>query len=394
MLTNNNSSKFYQIITDKIVNSFQKKITFCEYMNLVLYHEEYGYYHNQNTHIGKEGDFYTSSSLSSDFGELLAEQFLEMWHILDKPSTFYLIEMGAGEGSLTRDILNYYSQNYPDFLVNLQYIIIEKSINFKDKQKKILQPLLSSNKINISWKTIDNIQDNSIIGCFFSNELIDAFPVHKIIKDQNELKEIYVTIKDNQLVENIDQLSTININNYFKLININLLESNYLDGYQTEVNLNALEWLKMISKKLKQGYLLTIDYGYKAEKYYHSQRSNGTLKCYYQHHHHDNPYVNLGLQDITTHVDFTALQLQGKLLNLETLGLTNQAMFLIALGLDSRLTSLSNNEKISLSDLLSKRNYLHQLINPEGLGGFQVLIQGKALTIKQQQLILKGLLIP
>lgn len=378
------------IITEKIVNSSEQKITFSEYMSLVLYHPKYGYYTKNNSQIGQKGDFFTSSSLGKDFGELLAEQFVEMWQFLGRPNNFSLVEMGAGQGFLAQDVLTYLHDEYPNFYANLKYIIVEKSPNLIKTQKDNLA-LLLSNSANICWKNWQEIEENSIVGCFFSNELVDAFPVHKIIKINDEIKEVYVIIKDDLLTESTGDLSTNKIKKYFQLIEVNLLDSAYENQYQTEVNLTSLDWIEKVSNRLKKGYLLTIDYGYSAQKYYHPQRSNGTLKCYYQHRHHDNPYLNIGNQDITCHVDFTALKKQGNLCDLKTIGFTKQALFLMALGLGNRFLSLSE-VKIPLPDILQRRDYLHQLINPNGLGGFCVLIQAKGLKHKEKTSFLKGLI--
>ncbi|MGK7939818.1 MAG: class I SAM-dependent methyltransferase, partial [Crocosphaera sp.] len=240
---------------------------------------------------------------------------------------------------------------------------------------------------NVSWKTWQEITDNSIIGCIFSNELIDAFPVHRVTIENKVLKEIYVTWDNNQFKEVIESISTPELLDYFDLIDIDLTRDEYPQNYRTEVNLQALSWLRTISKKIKKGYLITIDYGYTAAKYYHSQRYQGTLNCYYQHRHHPNPYVNLGEQDITTHVNFTALEKQGNLLGLEKVGLIQQGLFLMALGLGDRLANLSNGN-YQLAEILKRRDALHQLINPTGLGGFNVLIQSKGI---EQNRILKGL---
>ncbi|MEM8781080.1 MAG: SAM-dependent methyltransferase, partial [Cyanobacteria bacterium P01_G01_bin.49] len=234
------------------------------------------------------------------------------------------------------------------------------------------------------------IADNSIRGCIFSNELIDAFPVHRVVIQNNVLKEIYVTLADNQLKETVKEISTPQLLEYFQLVEINITDNQYPENYQTEINLKALDWLKTVAKKLKKGYLLTIDYGYSASKYYHPQRYQGTLNCYYQHRHHHNPYVNIGKQDITAHVDFTALEKQGELLELETLGLTKQGLFLMALGLGDRLAELSNGQ-YALPEILNRRDALHQLINPTGLGGFKILVQGKELREAEKERSLKGL---
>ncbi len=380
-----------EIIYQKITNSPEQKITFAEYMDLVLYHPQYGYYNSDNLEIGVKGDFFTSSSLGKDFGELLATQFWQMWQILGQPADFMLVEIGAGEGSFANDILAYLESQYPNFLANLEYIIIEKSEKLISKQQYLLQKWLDK-KIRISWKDWHLIENHSLVGCCFSNELIDAFPIHQVVIKNGYFQEFFVTVKDEKLEEIIANVSTPQLKLYFDLIGINILSDSYPEGYYTQVNLAALDWLKEVAAKLKQGYLLTIDYGYPATKYYHPQRSQGTLKCYYQHRHHHNPYINLGYQDITAHVDFTALERQGELCGLKKIGFTRQAMFLMALGLGERLSSL-NSDKFNLTEILQRRAHLHQLIDPNGLGGFGILVQGKGLTEVQARINLRGLTI-
>ncbi|MFM6008080.1 MAG: SAM-dependent methyltransferase, partial [Sphaerospermopsis kisseleviana] len=141
------------------------------------------------------------------------------------------------------------------------------------------------------------------------------------------------------------------------------------------------------------GYVLTIDYGYPASRYFHPRRSQGTLQCYYQHRHHNNPYINIGKQDITAHVDFTALERWGKRCGLNQVGWTQQGLFLMALGLGERIAALSYQQQ-SISQLLKRREALHQLISPEGLGNFGVLVQSKGLTETETRRSLQGLTIP
>ena len=372
-----------EIIINAMENSPNNCISFADYMDLVLYHPQQGYYSSGQVSIGSQGDFFTASSLGSDFGELLAGQFKEMSVILNNSDSFTLVEVGAGTGNLAGDILNYFKNNYPDFYQKVNYIIIEESQGLIEQQKENLQEFEQ-----IAWQSWQDIPDNSIIGCIFSNELIDAFPVHQIMIENKTLKEIYVTWQDNKLTEVIEDISNPQLLDYFQLIDIDLNTNDYPENYRTEVNLKALDWLENVTNKIKKGYLLTIDYGYNASKYYHPQRYQGTLNCYYQHRHHHNPYVNLGQQDITTHVNFTALEKQGQLLGLETVGLTQQGLFLMALGLGDRLSELSNGN-YSLPEILKRRDALHQLINPTGLGGFKVLIQSKQIDKNQP---LKGLI--
>ncbi|AFY50134.1 hypothetical protein Nos7524_4375 [Nostoc sp. PCC 7524] len=401
----------HQVIVHRILTSPQRRITFAEYMDMVLYHPEYGYYSSNTVEIGfKGGDFFTSVNLGADFGELLAEQFTQMWEILGQPVPFYLVEMGAGQGLLAVHILQYLQQHYPDLFAALQYIIVEKSPGLKQEQQQRLQ------KFPVRWCSWEEISSNSIVGCFFSNELVDALPVHQFILESGELREIYVTVGGDGEVgedEEVEHLffsssspssssslfteitaepSTPQLAEYLELVGINITQGDYEDGYRSEINLAALDWLSIVADRLQRGYVLTIDYGYPASRYYNPRRSQGTLQCYYHHRHHNNPYINIGRQDITAHVDFTALERWGEHRGLEKVGFIQQGLFLMALGLGDRIAALSH-QKIPLSQLLQRRESLHQLIDPMGMGNFGVLIQSKGLE-KNASPILKGLTVP
>ncbi|MTJ51183.1 class I SAM-dependent methyltransferase [Anabaena sp. UHCC 0253] len=396
-----------QAIAQRIITSPQKRITFAEYMDMVLYHPEYGYY-SSDVKIGFRGsDFFTSASLGSDFGELLTKQFYQMWEILDKPVPFSLVEMGAGQGILASHILNYAKQQYPDFFVAIKYIIVEKSQSLKQEQQQRLQDF------SVDWCNLTEIAPNSLTGCCFSNELVDAFPVHQFTLEAGELREIYVTIgniqeiignspelnreiqiiRDPIFIEVIGEPSTPQLAAYFNLVGIDLSQNTYENGYRSEINLAALNWLSIVADCLERGYVLTIDYGYPAHRYYHPRRSQGTLQCYYQHRHHDNPYINIGQQDITAHIDFTALSSWGERCGLKNVGWTQQGLFLMALGIGERLAALSSQQQ-PISQLLQRREGLHQLINPGGLGNFGVLVQSQGLSETEASQPLQGLVIP
>ena len=390
-INNKNYSNTYalqKIISDRLATAPQNRITFAEYMNLVLYHPSYGYYSSGIVEIGSTGDFFTSSSLSEDFGQLLAHQLWDMWQNMNCPQPFNIVEMGGGNGRTAYDLLQHIQNFYPDLSKVIEYILVEESPGLIREQQKVLKNL---NEINITWKTWQEIPDHYLVGCCFSNELIDAFPVHLIAIKNGELQEVYLTIEQDKLTEVYGKVSTPKIQDYFDLVDINLPTEDYPEDYRTEVNLAALDWLSTVSSKLQKGYILTIDYGYPATKYYHPQRYQGTLQCYYQHRRHNNPYVNLGYQDITAHVDFTALEKQGESCGLEKIGFTQQGMFLMALGLGDRLNEISTG-KYNVQQVFQRRDALHQLIDPTGLGGFNVLIQGKEL--QPQEKLLKGLTIP
>lgn len=382
--TDRSLPQLQQRIRDLIARSPERRITFATYMEQVLYDPQSGYYASHQSQIGPKGDFFTSSHLGPDFAELLAEQLLEMWHHMGCPPAFSLVEMGAGQGWLAADILAFLERRSPDFWAALDYQIVEKSPALLVEQKLHLKSWQDQGKV--CWQTLEEIPVDSVTGCFFSNELVDAFPVHQVGLHQGKLQEIYVTTATRSSAylafeEVWGGISTPALHNYFSLVDIDLENSNYPEGYRTEVNLAALGWLDTVSARLHRGYILTIDYGYTAAQYYSSARTHGTLQCYYQHNSHTNPYINIGLQDITAHVDFTALQRRGEQQELQTLGFTQQGLFLMGLGLGDRLVANNSGAVTSnLTEVIHRREALHLLINPLRLGGFGVLIQGKKLV--------------
>jgi SAM-dependent MidA family methyltransferase len=381
-----NNIELIEVICDRINNCPQQRITFADYMELVLYHPQYGYYATNAKRIGKSGDFLTSPHLADDFGEMLAVQLYQMWQILGLPQLFSIVEIGAGSGLLAAQILAYSNRVYPDFFRSIDYLIIEVAPAMIIAQQARLKDL------PVRWCDWTEIVDRSITGCFLSNELIDALPVHQIMVVEDKLQEVYVTIGDENMafVESIDELSTDRLAEYWQLDRLNLLSGKYPSGYRSEVNLAALGWLEQVFKKLQRGYIISIDYGYTADRYYNPMRDRGTLQCYSQHAYHNDPYINIGNQDLTAHVDFTALQNQGELLGLQTVGFIQQGMFLMALGLGTRIAAISSGSG-DIQSLLHRRQNLHQLIDPMGLGKFGVLIQSQGLTSEEQEILLIGL---
>ncbi|MBW4691463.1 MAG: class I SAM-dependent methyltransferase [Lyngbya sp. HA4199-MV5] len=387
-----------RLIARQLAESFQQRLTFAEYMDLALYHPQYGYYATNAAMIGARGDFFTSPHLGADFGELLAEQFVQLWEVMQRPTPFTLVEMGAGQGLLAVDILRYIQRQHPEFLRSLKYIIVERAAALIAEQQRHLNASDISH-VALQWCSLDDIPPHSVTGCFFSNELVDAFPVHQITLASGRLQELYVTLVEGendvvQFEEVSGEPSTPQLAEYFELVGIRLDAATYPDRYRSEVNLAALDWIQTVAGRLQRGYVLTIDYGYTSDRYYSPNRSQGTLQCYYQHTHHSNPYIHVGQQDITAHVDFTAFMRQGEASGLKTIGFTQQSLFLMALGLGDRIVALSQSPATNpqaIQTLLHQRNALHLLINPMGLGNFGVLVQAKGLASSESVHPLKGL---
>jgi SAM-dependent MidA family methyltransferase len=208
--------------------------------------------------------------------------------------------------------------------------------------------------------------------------LIDAFPVHQVIFDHGNLKEVYVTQHQGQLGEQWGELSDPKILSYFEPMGITLEE-----GQRAEVNMRALEWMEKVGRSLNKGFVLTIDYGDLAEELYAPQRKNGTLLCYFRHRTSENPFERLGEQDITSHVNFTGLIRKGEEVGLCFTGLVPQYRFLIGLGILQEMESLGS--EMSEMDALTLRLSLKHLIEPEaGMGEiFKVLIQHKGIDDPQ-----------
>ncbi|MDB9528598.1 class I SAM-dependent methyltransferase [Oscillatoria sp. CS-180] len=386
------------VIRDRIERSPQRRLTFCSFMELALYHPQHGYYTTSASQLGKSGDFVTSAHLGNDFAELLAEQLVDLWRRLGMPQAFHWVEMGAGQGLLAHTILTYLHERHPDCLAALHYTLIETSPALRSAQQQRLESWRIQG-FDIRWSTWEEIPQETITGCVFSNELVDAFPVHRVTVTENGLQEDYVTLSEDPsrpFKSLLGPLSTSRLTAYFDALDIQIASPPYPQGYTTEVNLAALDWMTQVAQKLQQGYVLTIDYGYSADRYYSPLRSQGTLQCYTQHAHHNDPFINIGQQDITAHVDFTTLSRRGEQCGLETLGNVPQELFLMALGLGDRLNELAQlqgTDSATVNYAIRRRQALHQLMNPLGLGKFSVLVQGKGLATEAQRQ-LKGLTVP
>jgi SAM-dependent MidA family methyltransferase len=374
-------------LLDHIRKSPQQRLTFAEFMEWVLYDPDYGYYSGGQVDIGIRGDFVTAIALGPDFGELLTKQFVEMWQRLGQPRQFDLLELGAGTGAFAKIVLCQAEKFHPEFYQALNYRIIEESAALGKRQKTLLEPWQDLGKIH--WQTWAELANNSLTGCCFSNEFFDALPVHRVGIKEGVLREQYIEAGTEDLISVWDQLSTPELVKYFASFGLQLTSPPYAEGYETEVNLAAQVAMAEISRVLAQGWVLTVDYGHPAGKYYHPQRREGTLQCYFQQRHHDNPFINLGRQDITAHVNFTALEWWGEGYGLNYLGFTQQAPFLMNLGLADRLSALSNGQ-YDLNEIFSRRAVLHQLIDPNGFGKFGVLLQGKQLTAPMKETPLQG----
>jgi SAM-dependent MidA family methyltransferase len=341
-------------------------IPFAEFMALCLYHPQHGYYMAPRTRIGKGGDFFTSTSVHALFGRLVARQLAQMGEILGG-GAFTVAEQGAGEGHLALDILDALREEAPGLYERLSYRLVEISPDNRERQRQTL----AAHGERISWCALEELDEME--GCFLSNELVDAFPVHLVEKRDGELREVFVTAAAGGFAEELRAPSTPALAAHF-----GWLGTAPAEGCRAEVNLAAADWMRQVAGVLRRGFALTIDYGYPAAELYSPARRTGTLMCYHRHTSSEDPYRLVGVQDITAHVDFTALERAGEEAGLQPLWFGEQYRFLMALGFVEALLELqaqAADEKSARALRLTLKN----LILPEGGMGetFKVLVQGK-----------------
>ena len=341
-------------------------ITFAEYMRECLYHPVHGYYSKPEAR--RFGDYYTSVDVHPIFGRLLARQFAEMWGQLDRPGEFLLVEAAAGPGRLAGHILEFAQAHLPDFFDALNYVAVERSPSRCDQLAAHLSHFIRKGKCRPSLEFPARIPT----GCVFSNELLDALPVHRVLQQRGGLKEIFVTCDGKVFSEIPHPLSTSAIADYFAAQQIAIEE-----GQLAEAGLEACDWITEIARRLDRGFVLTIDYGHEAADLFDAHHQSGTILSYSKHQASNNLYAAPGEQDLTAHVNFTALRQWGARQGLETLGLLTQTAFLLALGKGNDFADLYD-DGMDESARLRARLQLKTLIYPEGLGErFQVLLQQK-----------------
>ncbi|WP_222536716.1 class I SAM-dependent methyltransferase [Pedobacter polysacchareus] len=343
-------------------------ISFCEYMEMCLYHPTLGYYNTQANKIGKNGDYFTSAYLGNALGVLIAKKMVEIWAMLGK-GPFTIVEYGAGNGKLAEDILAAIQPN-EEMYQDLRYCIIERS-----EAMKVLEKIRLKEKVE--WlNDISEIED--IRGCVFSNEVLDNFPVHRVIMLE-ELMEIFVEEQDG--FKEVLKPASPALIDYMRVLNIVLPE-----GYQTEINLEVIPWIKKIASAMKQGYIITIDYGDRNKGMYKKSRVEGTLCCYRAHAVNDDYYTHIGKQDITAHVNFSALSYWGQQYGLEDAAFTSQGEFLLQMGFNDWVMEAFSEEKDVA--LAAKKIALlrHALIMDMGYK-FKVLIQEKGMEDHQVPLL-------
>lgn len=338
------------------------RITFAEFMELALYYPEYGYYLSSETRAGRAGDFITAPEASPLFGQAVARQIEEMWERLGRPSTFTIREYGAGSGSLILGIVERLQLDQHSLLNHLRYQPVELN---SARGQEIAERLGDLGLYGI----LSEPSGEAFVGCVLANEFVDALPVHRISQTADGLQERYVRWQHGWFRDELGSLSNPAITERLESEGIALAP-----GQTAEVCLASDAWMTEVAGALERGYALVIDYGYPAEELYDERFPDGSLRAYYQHGVHDDPYRGVGYQDLTAHVDFTALIRAAERQGLSTLGLTTQANFLAGAGIGEFLVELQQQPGMTSDRYLAARSAVLRMIDPGAMGRFRVLI--------------------
>jgi SAM-dependent MidA family methyltransferase len=356
-------SPLQQLIIERIQR--EGPLTFAEYMRMALYEPGYGYYVGGQQTIGWEDrDYFTSSDVSTLFANCMGRQLYRFWEKLKRPAPFLVLEQGAGRGHLAEGARAWATSEVGEFAQALDY----RTADIRAGQDS-LQP-----------------EDLSRAHALLSNELIDAFPVHVVEAHDGQLYEVYVDYQDGRLRELLAEPSSPEVAHYLEVYRIPW--PTFPAGWRAEINLDATHWLEQATTLLHpHGFILTIDYGERARNLYTRERRHGTLLCYYRHQTNEQPLLLPGKQDITAHVNFSALIDQGRSLGLRLHKYTTQRQWLEDCGLyteleqrrsrdfplaDTRRTS--DQGQVALLGWYDLRQRAAILTDPAGMGNFKILI--------------------
>lgn len=340
-------------------------IPFSRYMEMALYAPGLGYYVNGLRKFGEQGDFITAPEISSLFGQCLAQQCGE---VLDTLGGGDILEAGAGSGRLARDLLQALAQQdrLPD-----HYYILELSADLRQRQQELLGSTLPHLVNRVHW--LDGFPDTPFRGVVLANELLDALPVERFVVTGNGIELLGVSVEGGQLVDCVIPAPSH--------VTAALAGIDLTPGYQSELPLTARAWVASLAGCMERGVALLIDYGFPRSEFYHPDRHMGTLMCHYRHRSHGNPLILPGLQDITTHVNFTDIAEVAVENGMDVLGYTSQAAFLMSLGLDQRAAEVmtdSATDDAAVSRQIEIAGQIKKLTLPSEMGElFKVIALGK-----------------
>ena len=305
-------------------------VPFDRYMEMALYEPALGYYSAGSHKFGREGDFITAPEVSPLYGRSVAQQLRQ---VLDALGTGDLLEFGAGSGVLAVDIMEELER-----LGSLPgcYMILELSADLRRRHQQLVEERIPHLLDRFIW--LERLPESPFRGVVVANEVLDAMPVHRFRISEDGVEEAFVVCKAERLEIEWHPAGE-KLREYVVGVG-----SNFPIGYESECNLRLASWVSSVAEVLEKGLLLLIDYGYPRSEYYMTERGKGTLMCYYRHRFHDDPLVWPGLQDITAHVDFTAVAEAGVAASLEVAGYASQSHFLLGCGIEGLLRASAEQQ--------------------------------------------------
>ena len=352
-------------------------MTFARFMDLALYDPDGGYYRASAARPGRDGDFLTAPEAHPIFGAALARAVADAWDRLGRPDGFVLREYGAGTGTLGAAILDGLRRERPDLAATIRYQPVEVEAARLDAIAERLVSAGLSGALDIAPAAGD-----PITGVILANEVLDALPTHRVVSRAGVLREVFVGSEDGAFVDVEAEPSTPALAARLDSEGVALV-----DGQRAEVCLALDGWVAQVAAGLGRGVALLIDYGYPAPELYDPvRRRDGTLRAYLRHRVHDDPYLHVGRQDLTAHVDVTALERAGAAAGLIHLGTTTQAELLVGLGTEELLQAIQADPATTLESYLAVRSALFRLLDPSAMGRFRVMGFGRGWPLDGQEL--------
>ncbi len=332
-------------------------LPFHRFMELALHAPGLGYYSAGSRKFGAAGDFITAPEISPLFSRCLAHTCRD---VFERTGGGSILEAGAGSGTMAAEILAALAAL--DALP-VEYLILELSAELQARQAETLQARVPELAGRVRW--LQGLPPAGFRGVVLGNEVLDAMPVHRFVVDEDGVRELGVGWEDGRFVWREEEPGDARLVERIGTIGREL-GAPLAPGYVSEVNLAAEDWVRSVAQSLEAGLVLLIDYGFPRHEYYHPQRSSGTLMCHYRHHAHDDPLILAGLQDITSHVDFTAIAEAGHAAGLTVAGYTSQAYFLFGSGL--ALLAEAARQGQDAAGELAVANQLRRLTLPHEMG--------------------------
>ncbi|MBV8099840.1 MAG: SAM-dependent methyltransferase [Verrucomicrobia bacterium] len=365
----NRNTELQQIIREEIVRL--GRITCERFTELALYHPRLGYYSQECLRVGRRGDFITNVSVGRLFGEILADQIVELWELLGRPTEFTIVEAGAESGELASDLLGRLTQVGP--AIGWSYVIAEPNELKQEQQKARLHRKSDEQELvptrSVRWvRTIEELEP--ITGIILGNELLDAIPTCVVEFLEDRWREVCVTLENDSFKFSLEPIKDPRLTARIAKIPLPLPQP-----YRTEVNLAATDWIRDAARNLRRGFILMIDYGYSRSDYYSPLRTEGTLALYRNQQQQENMFEGIGETDITAHVDFTAIAEAGLEAGCQLIGFTDQHHFMVGAG-ESRMRSFESSEGGKRRDQFLRA--YKTLMHPEMMGlAFKYMLMGK-----------------